>query len=225
MNGYTIHPKDNLKHLGFLWNNKNNMLSLEDTNITCRINKFWSIIKTLIKGGIRFCHPLTIKQLYYSLAIPTLTYGIELCNLNDNLLNKLNVEGRKGLKALFNVSTYSKNYLNTLLNIEHISTVIIKNKLNLLIRLLHNKKTANIILQMLVNAKYKCFITDANNITSKLGINLMEMVVSRKYPKVEAIFEPIEEAVEQELVAYLNTWNIQESRTRFKSILEERIRN
>ena len=39
MNGYTIRPKDNLKHLGFFWNNKSNVLSIEDNNIKCRIDK------------------------------------------------------------------------------------------------------------------------------------------------------------------------------------------
>ena len=67
MNGYTIRSKDNLKHLGFFWNNKSNVLSMEDNNIKCRIGKYWSVIKTLVKGGI--CHPSTIKQLYSSLAV------------------------------------------------------------------------------------------------------------------------------------------------------------
>ena len=77
---------------------------MEDNNIRCRIDKYWSVIKTLVKGGIRFSHPSTTKQLYSSLAVSTLTYGIELCNLTDGLLNKLNIEGRKGLKTLFNIS-------------------------------------------------------------------------------------------------------------------------
>ena len=136
---------------------------MEDNNIKCRIDKYWSVIKTLVKGGIRFCHPSTIKQLYSSLAVSTLTYGIELCNLTDGLLNKLNIEGRKGLKTLFNISVHSRNYLNTFLNIEHISSIIITNKLNLLTRLLNNKKTGNIILQMLEKANYLCFITDIHN--------------------------------------------------------------
>ena len=77
---------------------------MEDNNIKCRRDKYWSVIKTLAKGGVLFCHPSTIKQLYCSLAVSTLTYGIELCNLPDGLLNKLNIEGRKGLKTLFNIT-------------------------------------------------------------------------------------------------------------------------
>ena len=60
MNYYTIRPKDNLKHLLFFLNNKSNLLSMEDNNIKCRIDKYSSVIKTLVKGGIHFCHPFTI---------------------------------------------------------------------------------------------------------------------------------------------------------------------
>ena len=119
---------------------------MEENSIKCGIDKYWSVIKTLVKGGIRFCHTSAIKQLYSSLAVSTLTYGIELCSLTDGLLNKLNIEGRKGLKTLLNISVHSRNYFNTLLNIEHISSIIITNKPNLLTRLLNNKKTGNIIL-------------------------------------------------------------------------------
>ena len=34
MNGYTIRPSNNLKHLGVLWNLKNNVLTMDDENIT-----------------------------------------------------------------------------------------------------------------------------------------------------------------------------------------------
>ena len=112
MNGYTIEPSHKLKHLGVLWNLKNNLITMEDDNISSRITKFWSVTKALVKNGIRFCHPGTIKQLFVSIAIPTLTYGLELCNLTVSLENKLDTEARKALKSLFNVSVYSKNYLS-----------------------------------------------------------------------------------------------------------------
>ena len=225
VNGYMIEPKDSLQHLGFLWNNKGNLLTIEDKNINNRIGKFWSIIESLIKSGIRFCHPNTIKELYCSLAVPTLTYGIELCTLSHNLLNKLNTTGRKGLKALFNVSIYGKNYLNTLLNIKQMSTVVIKNKLNLLTRLLHNDKIADILLQSLIQAKYKCFITDTYDIASKLGLDFISMVISRKCPTTRNTLDQsvIDENIYNDLVHYLNTWNIKESRLHFVNILEERV--
>lgn len=76
---YRIKPQNRLKHLGFIWNIKNNIAhvaTLDDENIQERINKFWTVIYTLIKGGIRFCHPSTIAHIYKTLAVPTLLYGL-----------------------------------------------------------------------------------------------------------------------------------------------------
>ena len=113
---------------------------------------------------------------------------------------------------------HSRNYLNTLLNIEHISSIIITNKPNLLNTSPQPQKTNNIILQMLEKANYSCYITDIHNITSNLCIDLVEMIITRKYPKVQAVFEPIEESVLQELTDCLSMWNIQENRARFTNI-------
>ena len=222
--GHTIYPKDNLKHLGFLWNNKRNILTIEDKNIEIRIGKFWAVVESLIKIGIRFCHPKTIKELYNSIAIPTLTYGIELCSLNDNLVNKLNIAGRKGLKALFNISVYSRNYLHTLLNIKHVSTIIMKNKLNLLTRLLHNEKTADILLQSL-NETYQTFAIDSHNIATKLGLDFLSLIISKKCPIISNPLDnpTIDDATYNDLMLCINSWNIKESRIHFTSILEEHV--
>ena len=175
MNGYTIRPSNNLKHLGVLWNLKNNVLTMDDENITLRISKFWSVIHTLIKEGIRFCHPHTIKHLYNTLAVPTLTYGIELCDLTPQLANKLDLEGRKAIKSLFNLSIYSKNYLNTLLNIEHISTKIMRNKFNLFTRLLDGINTATPIMNMLGSENTGSFVTDIRRLAGLHDIDLVQV--------------------------------------------------
>ena len=119
-----------------------------DENVDLRISKFWSDIKTLIREGIRFCHPQKMKQLFNSLAVSTLKYGLELCSITPTLLQKLDTIGIKALKSLFNISVFSKNYLNTL-NVEHISTRIVKNKFGLLTRLLHSNNTVASIMRML----------------------------------------------------------------------------
>ncbi len=224
MNGYTVEPSNSLKHLGILWNIKKNILTMDDENINSRISKFWAVVKMLVKEGIRFCHPQTIKQMYMSLTIPTLTYGIELCDLTSNLLNKLDTESRKALKALFNISIYSKNYLHTLLNIESTSTLIIKNKFNLLTRLLRNETSEDIILKMLQtqNSNYS-FVTDIQNLSMHLNINIIDIIVSRRCPLVTNYFEPIEEVKYRTLMECLNSWNNLESRKRFINIMEERV--
>ena len=224
MNGYTIKPSRSLKHLGVLWNLKNNILTMDDENIQLRISKFWAVIRTLIKEGIRFCHPHTIKHLYNTLAVPTLTYGIELCNLTPQLLNKLDTEGRKAIKSLFNISIYSKNYLNTLLNIEHISTKITRNKFNLFTRLLYGINTAAPIMKMIeTNNQAGSFITDIRSIAEHHDIDLIQVLVSRECPPINSVYAEIPEDTYNALLNSLNNWTEVEARRNFIQTMEERV--
>ena len=199
MDGYRITPKDRLKHLGFIWNNRNNkknFATIEEENITERISKFWSIIKTLVKGGIHFCHPNTIVHLFKTIAIPTLIYGLELCSLSADLIKKLDIQGqgRNAIKILFNISKHSKNYLNSLLQIDHVSTVIIRNKLNLFTRLLRNKQTSETILSILQeDLKYPSYVTDIYKITTKLNIDFYDLLVNKKYPNIYSYYDEVPE--------------------------------
>ena len=227
MDGYRITPNDRLKHLGFIWNNRNNkknIATIDEENITERISKFWSIIKTLVKGGIRFCHPKTIVHLFNTIAIPTLIYGLELCSLSADLTKKLDIQGRNAIKSLFNISKHSKNYLNSLLQIDHISTVIIRNKLNLFTRLLRNKQTSQTILSILQeNLKYPSYITDIYKVTAKLNIDFYDLLVNKKYPKIYSYYDEVPEEKANILIECLNFWNIGGQRKRFAEIMEERI--
>ena len=223
MNGYRISPSDNLKHLGVLWNLKRNIITMDDENVELRISKFWSVIQTLIREGVRFCHPQTIRQLFNSLAVPTLTYGLELCNLNPSLLKKLDTVGRKGLKSLFNISVFSKNYLHTLLNIKHISTRIIKNKYSLLTRLLHGK-TAKIVFNMLrTHHTNYSFLDDLAAVSNRFNIDLIEVVISRRCPLVVDEHNLIDELTQNSLLECLNNWTDSGFRKRFLDIMEERV--
>ena len=75
INGYYIEPKNDFKHLGFFWyTDCRDKATIESTNVTERINKFWSVIQTLVNNGIRFCHPSTILHLYSTIAVPTLLH-------------------------------------------------------------------------------------------------------------------------------------------------------
>ena len=224
MNGYTIKPSHSLKHLGVLWNLKNNILTMDDENIQLRISKFWAVIKTLIKEGIRFCQPHTIKHLYNTLAVPTLTYGIELCNLTPQLLNKLDTEGRKAIKSLFNISIYSKNYLNTLLNIEHISTKITRNKFNLFTRLLYGINTADPIMKMMeTNDQAGSFVTDIRSLAEQNDIDLVQVLVSRECPPINSVYNEVPEDTCNALLLSLNNWTETEARKTFIQIMEERV--
>ena len=223
MNGYTIKPSCSLKHLGVLWNLKNNILTMDDENIKLRISKFWSVIHTLIKEGIRFCHPHTVKHLYNTLAVPTLTYGIELCDLTPQLVNKLDLEGRKAIKSLFNLSIYSKNYLNTLLNIEHISTKIMRNKFNLFTRLLDGINTATPIMNMLESNNTGSFLTDLRRLAALHNIDIVQVIVSRELPPIESDYPEIPEDTYNTLLNSVNNWTDANSRRNFIQIMEERV--
>ena len=222
MNGYTIKPSHSLKHLGVLWNLKNNLLTMDDENVKLRLSKFWSVIQALIKEGIRFCHPHTIKHLFNTLAVPTLTYGIELCDLTPQLVNKLDLEGRKAIKSLFNVSIYSKNYLNTLLNIEHISTKITRNKFNLFTRLLDGINTATPIMNML-ESNTGSFLTDLRRLAGLHNVDLVQVTVSREFPPIESTYAEIPEDTYNTLLHSVNNWTNADARKNFIHIMEERV--
>ena len=87
------------------------------------------------------------------------------------------------------------------LNIESISTRIIKNKFNLLIRLLHNNTIGDIIMKMLqTRSSNNSFLTDIQNISEQLKINFIDIIVSRRSPQVINHYEPVEEAMHQILM-------------------------
>ena len=57
LDGYHVHLQTSLKHLEFLWNvKKSEKASLGDRNVSELTNKFWTVIYTLIKSGIRYCN-------------------------------------------------------------------------------------------------------------------------------------------------------------------------
>ena len=137
LNGYHIHVQSSLKHLGFIWNTKSSgKACLSDKNVSERTSKFWAVIYSLIKGGVRYCNPESISELYETLAIPTLTYGLELCSLTPRQLDYLDKEGRKAIKQLFSISKHSANYLHNLLDLTSTSTRINSNTIKLLPRLI-----------------------------------------------------------------------------------------
>ena len=195
---------------------------MDDENVKLRLSKFWSVIQALIKEGIRFCHPHTIKHLFNTLAVPTLTYGIELCDLTPQLVNKLDLEGRKAIKSLFNVSIYSKNYLNTLLNIEHISTKITRNKFNLFTRLLDGINTATPIMNML-ESNTGSFLTDLRRLAGLHNVDLVQVTVSREFPPIESTYAEIPEDTYNTLLHSVNNWTNADARKNFIHIMEERV--
>ena len=162
-----------LKHLGFIWDTeKSNLASLNQININERVSQFKAVAHTLVRTGIRFSHPNTIIHLYNSLTVPKLTYGLEICDINQNLRNKLDVTGRTILKSFFDMSKFSRNYLHSFFNVDHISVILTRNKLNLFVRLMNNPSTSNIILCQLEHGiKRDTFVSSINELCRKHDID------------------------------------------------------
>lgn len=223
LNHWFVYPNTSLKHLGFLWSiRKNNTATLEGENIDQRINKFWTVIYALVKSGIRYCAPHTIAHMFRSLAIPTLTYGLELCDLKPQILVKLDTEARAALKSLFNVSKYSKNFLQPLFNIESVSRTLQRNKLGFCARLLTNEATRKVLLNLLsTKTKYYSFADDISSISRELDFDLREIIFLGKSPKISKKFPSIQPHIKEQLDFCVKYWQIQPLRCHFKHLLEE----
>ena len=177
-----------------------------------------------MKGGIRFCHPNTIIHLYKTLAVPTLLYGLELCDLGKSRLQKLDVEGRKGLKHLFNLSKYCRNYLNDVFEVDHVSTTIIKNKVKLFTRLLQNTDIREVILSIVQDEiPYPSFVQSVVNMSREFDFSFFNLLINNMYPKLVSYHEPTPEVIKSVLKECTRFWEMKDARMLFSSILEENV--
>ena len=134
------------------------------------------------------------------------------------------MEGRKALKQMFNLSIYSKNFLNQLLNIEYVSTRIKRNKFNLFTRLLRGETTAVPLMEMLgTPAVTGTFVADMRNLAHDLDVDLVQVVVSRECPPIEVPLPDMAEETHRRLLHFLNNWTDAESRRSFREVMEERV--
>ncbi|XP_065645264.1 uncharacterized protein LOC136075756 [Hydra vulgaris] len=225
LNNKKIKLHDKLNHLGFTWDTKSSpFASLNSLNIDHRISNFRAVIQTLIQSGIRFAYPNSVVQLYKTLAVPTLTYGLELCEHKKVLMQKLDIVGRNALKSLLNVSKHSKNYIHPLFFIEDISITIKQNKLNLFIRLMNNKITFDIIKSQPENKTApQPFLDSIKGLCNKHELNLEKIIQSKKKIKIIGLKNLVPETDLQTLKCAVECWNSKEQRTIFKDILEKNI--
>ncbi|XP_065654687.1 uncharacterized protein LOC136081308 [Hydra vulgaris] len=220
-----INLQNKLRHLGFTWDTKHSTFaSLNNTYVDEKISNFRAVVQTLIQSGIRFAHPGSISYIYKLLAVPTLTYGMEICENNSDLMKKLDVIGRSALKSLLNVSKHSKNYTNLLFKIQEISKSIQQNKLNLFLRLLNNKTTSDIIFSQLKDPLFKhSFVGDIQDLCRFRMLNFQNLIQNKKKIKIALSKSEIPSEVEQTLKHAVECWNAKEQRGISKQILEEKI--
>ncbi|XP_065643004.1 uncharacterized protein LOC136074597 [Hydra vulgaris] len=225
LDDHQIIPNKKLNHVGFIWDTQKSIFaSLNRTNINNRVSNFQTIVQTLIQSGIRFVHPSSIIQLYALLAVPNLTHGLELCENRESTTQRLNKLGRNAVKSFFNISKYSKNYINSLFKVQEISTYIQQNKINLFIRLLNNKITFKIINSQLnyCSLKYS-FLVDIKELCKIHKINMKNLIQDRKKVKIIISENIIPEDTYQILVQAIQCRNAKQQRTIFKNTLEENI--
>ena len=222
-----IKPVNSLQHLGFKWqiqNTKLKLAKLQHSHFHGKVSELWAATRALVRNGIRFCHPSTISYLYKSLLVPKLTYGLELCKLNNQQIEYIDSQCRSALKSLFNISKYSRNYLNSILNIPKASDTVEQNKLNLFIRLLRNNCTQNIILTKLATSvTTNSFVQEIFDICSNLNINFYKLLIEKKLPRYTFHYEQLPNEKLQKLLEIFELWRLPEKRQEFIEIMQDNI--
>ena len=189
-----------------------------------RTSKFWAVVYSLIKGGVRYCNPESISELYETLAVPTLTYGLELCSLTQRQLDDLDKEGRKAIKQLFSISKHSRNYLHNLLGLIPISTRINNNKINLLTRLMQHDTTKSVVLSILNQLNgppHTSFIHDVSQVISRAGFDFYQILICQNKMRLQVIHDDMQIDIRNRLQDCLKYWHIGAMRRDFKSVMEE----
>ena len=162
--------------------------------------------------------------MYRKQLIPTLTYGLELTHMKQCEINKLDVEGCKALKLLFNFSKYGKNLLHKYYKVQQISTIINNNKLNLLYRLMRNTNTSKIILQTISQGRrYESLVWDCVDICSKHKLNFYHLILNVQPQRVEEVYDDLSNELDTLITECIRFWNIAEKRKTLRKIIEERI--
>ena len=116
LDGKTILPQDRLKHLGFLWGKSSNLLKLSH-HVDYRVSEMWSVVSSLITGGVRHLHPNQIVNIFKTLVTPKLLYGLELVKLSNHYRDFIDRQARCALKSLLGVSKFSKNHIQNIYRI------------------------------------------------------------------------------------------------------------
>ena len=95
--------------------------------------------------------------------------------------------------------------MNTLLNIKHVSTKIMKNKFNLFTRLLDGINTATPIMNM-IEADQGSFLSDLRRSSWDNNIDLIPVIISRKVPHIVSTHTEIPEDTYSIPLNSLNNW-------------------
>ena len=123
LDSYTINAKSEMKHLGFKWGTKGKNVTLDSHNQS-RISEMWATTSSLVSCGIRWTHPSTSANVFRSIILPKVLYGIEITDVNKYFESLVNKQCRSSLKSLWGLSKHSRNDLNKYFHLSNISTEI-----------------------------------------------------------------------------------------------------
>ena len=223
LNGNAIAPQSNLSHLGFKWStNQRKKLSLKQ-HLQSRISEAWATTTSLISAGISHQNPYTIAQIFSSIVVPKLTYGLSITKLTKNDKTRLNRYARSCLKLMFGVSKHARNTLHTAFNLKNITDTLDDQSSTILRQLVFNKSTSSYVLHLLTLQSKERLYSTINNHIRKLQTSVVKIILSTK-KKIQSntTQNPPDEATLLVLTLFEN-WHSVANRTELKSILENRI--
>ena len=135
-----INTKEEMKHLGFKRGFKGYLLTFHRHNDLC-ISEMWATTSSLVSCGIRWTHPNIVANIFSTLVIPKVLYGIEITNVNKYLESLISKQCRSSLKSLWGLSKHSRNDLNKYYNLADMSKYIKTRKIKFLQQLMKNRTT------------------------------------------------------------------------------------
>ena len=216
----TIQIKQEMKHLGFKWGMKGNRVTLDKHRQSC-ISDLWATTSSLISSGIRWIHPDTITNIFKTLVIPKMLYGIEVLDVNNSSYYFVHKQCRMSLKSLWGVSKHCTNDLNKYYNVSTVSHMIKSRKINFLQRLMKQPTTRNYLLTLLtLESRSFSILQSTFDILKQEGLDIFAVLLGKRV-KVDNDIE-LDHYQRNVFKNLLNNWSIQ-GKIELKNLLEANI--
>ena len=189
----------------------------------------WAVTSSLIASGVRKMHPNIIANIFRSVVLPKVLYGLELTVTSKPLLERLNRQCRSAFKNLLGYSKFGTNDLNKLYQVADITPFIDNRKVSLLAQLMKNCQTSQYFLHILAcHDRQYSIIPSIMQICARENINIVELVLYYQKPfKVSNHGDSIIDEMGLDLVERLRTlianWDVYECRVEMRDIINRNI--
>ena len=215
-----IKIKSEMKHLGFKWGMKGKLVTL-DRHKESSIAELWAITSSLTSCGIKWNHPNTAANIFKTLVIQKILYGIEIMDINKCFNSRISTQCRSSLKSLWGMSKFCRNDLNKYYNLSDMTHIIKSCKIKFLQQLMKNTTTRHYLITLLT-LKDRSFSTlqDTFNLVQKENLDLVEILVGKNIKS--NCLQTLESEKELLLKGLLDNWSVQ-SHSDLKNLLESNI--